>query len=119
VLLSGDRAAGDGIAAAAADADGALSADEVLAVLRLESAIASERRVLRRVAAALAVGLVLAVAAVGGLTYGVVAASKDTASSGGALVDKATGAPLATGVARGGRTCRGSGAALTTRRSRA
>ena len=30
-----------------------------------------------------------------------VAASKDTASSGGALVDKATGAPLATGAARG------------------
>jgi hypothetical protein len=86
---------------AAGDGDGSLSADEVLDVLRSEAALASERRVLRRVAAVLAVGLVLAVAAVGGLTYGVVAASKDTASSGGALVDKATGAPLATGAARG------------------
>jgi hypothetical protein len=89
------------ITAADADGDGSLSVDEVLAVMRSESALASERRVLRRVAAALAVGLVLAVAAVAGLTYGVVAASKDTASSGGALVDKASGAPLATGAARG------------------
>jgi hypothetical protein len=89
------------IAAADADGDGSLSPDEVLDVLRSELALASERRVLRRVAAALAVGLVLAVAAIAGLTYGVVAASKDTASSGGALVDKASGAPLATGVATG------------------
>jgi hypothetical protein len=89
------------IAAADADGDGALSADEVLDVLRSEAALASERRALRRVAGVLAVGLVLAVAAVGGLTYGVVAASKDTASSGGALVDKASGAPLATGAATG------------------
>ncbi len=56
---------------------------------------------LRLVAAALVVGLVLAVAAVAGLTYAVVAASKDTESSGGALVDKASGVPLATGAARG------------------
>ena len=89
------------IAAADTDADGSLSVDEVLDVLRSEAALASERRVLRRVAAVLAAGLVLAIAAVGGLTYGVVAASKDTASSGGALVDKATGAPLATGAATG------------------
>jgi hypothetical protein len=54
--------------------------------------LASEGRVLR---------LVLAVAAVAGLTYAVVAASKDTESSGGALVDKASGVPLATGAARG------------------
>jgi hypothetical protein len=89
------------IAAADADGDGSLSPDEVLGVLRSELALASERRVLRRVAAALAFGLVLAVAAVAGLTFAVVAASKDTASSGGALVDKASGAPLATGAARG------------------
>jgi hypothetical protein len=89
------------IAAADSDGDGSLSPDEVLAVLRSELTLASERRVLRRVAVALAVGLVLAVAAVAGLTVAVVAASKDTASSGGALVDKASGAPLATGAAIG------------------
>ena len=89
------------IAAADADGNGSLSPDEVLDVLRSEVALASERRVLRRVAVVLAVGLVLAIAAIAGLTYGVVAASKDTASSGGALVDKASGAPLATGVATG------------------
>ena len=89
------------IAAADADGNGSLSPNEVIDVLRSEAALASERRVLRRVAAALAVGLVLAVAAIAGLTYGVVAASKDTASSGGALVDKVSGAPLATGAARG------------------
>jgi hypothetical protein len=75
--------------------------EELITVVKSEVALASERRMLRRIAAALAVGLVLAVAAVGGLTYGVVAASKDTASSGGELVDKASGAPLAAGAARG------------------
>jgi hypothetical protein len=89
------------IADADADADGSLSPDEVLDVLRSELPLALERHMLRRAAAALAVGLVLAIAAIAGLTYGVVAASKDTASSGGALVDKASGAPLATGAATG------------------
>jgi hypothetical protein len=89
------------ITAADRDGDGVLSVDEVLAVLRSESALVLERRVLRRVAIVLAVGFVLAIAAIGGLTYGVVAASKDTESSGGALVDKASGAPLATGAATG------------------
>ena len=89
------------IAAADVDGDGSLSVEELVMVMQSEVALASERRVLRRVAVVLAVGLVLAIAAVAGLTYGVVAASKDTASSGGALVDKASGAPLATGAARG------------------
>jgi hypothetical protein len=89
------------IAAADADGNGSLSPDEVLGVLRSELALASERRVLRRVAAVLVAGLVLAVAAVAGLTFAVVALSKDTASSGGELVDKASGVPLATGAARG------------------
>jgi hypothetical protein len=70
--------------------------DEVLAVMRSEIDMARDRRMLRRVAAVLAAGLVLAVAAVAGLTFAVVALSKDTASSGGALVDKVTGAPLRT-----------------------
>jgi hypothetical protein len=70
--------------------------DEVLAVLRSEIDMARDRRMLRRIAAVLVAGLVLAVAAVAGLTFAVVALSKDTASSGGALVDKASGSPLRT-----------------------
>ena len=75
--------------------------DEVLAVMRSEIDMARDRRMLRCVAAVLAAGLILTIAAVAGLTFAVVAPSKDTASSGGALVDKVTGVPLATGAARG------------------
>ncbi len=70
--------------------------DEVLAVMRSEIDMARDRRMLRRLAAVLAAGLILTIAAVAGLTFAVVALSKDTASSGGALVDKVTGSPLAT-----------------------
>ena len=78
------------------DGNGELSVDEVLAVMRSEIDMARDRRMLRRVAAVLVAGLVLSVAAVAGLTFAVVALSKDTASSGGALVDKVTGVPLRT-----------------------
>jgi hypothetical protein len=83
------------------DDNGELSVDEVLAVMRSEIDMARDRRMLRRVAAVLVAGLILTIAAVAGLTFAVVALSKDTASSGGALVDKASGAPLATGAVVG------------------
>ena len=41
--------------------------------------------------------LLITIAATCGLTYAVVALSKDTAVAGGALVSKDTGAPLSTG----------------------
>jgi hypothetical protein len=75
--------------------------EEVVAVMRSEIDMARDQRMLRRVAAVLAAGLVLTIAAVAGLTFAVVALSKDTSSSGGALVDKASGVPLATGAVVG------------------
>jgi hypothetical protein len=74
-----------------------LSLEEVLAVVRSEAAAVSERRLLRRLAAVMGTLLLLTVAATCGLTYAVVALSKDTAVAGGALVSKDSGAPLATG----------------------
>ena len=73
----------------------------MVAVMRSEIDMARDQRMLRRVAAVLAAGLVLTIAAVAGLTFAVVALSKDTSSSGGALVDKASGVPLATGAVVG------------------
>jgi hypothetical protein len=65
--------------------------------VRSEAAAVSERRLLRRLAAVMGTLPLLTVAATCGPTYAVVALSKDTAVSGGALVSKDSGAPLATG----------------------
>jgi hypothetical protein len=79
------------------DGNGVLSVAEVFEVFRKERQMDSERRLFRRITIALAVLLVLLVASLTGIVYGIVFSAKDTGvNSSNALVSKSTGQTLRT-----------------------
>ena len=82
-----------------ADTDGnaVLSVGEVYEMFRKEHQLESENRLFRRIIVALAVVLVLLVASLTGMTYGIVYLAKDTkVSASNALVSTSTGQTLRT-----------------------
>ena len=87
------------IQAADADGNGELSVDEVLEVMKSEERAVADRRLFLRIVVAMGVGLLLLAAATAGMTYGIVALSKDVSDSGNVLVSKSSGEAMATGKA--------------------
>ena len=82
--------------AADADGDGFISASEMMDVMQREITATRDRKMMVRVLAALSVACVLIIAAVVGLTYGVVQMSKDTSVENNVLVGKDGLQPLST-----------------------
>jgi hypothetical protein len=82
----------------ALDKDGSGFVEETEFVAAVEQMVQQRRdsRLLKQILAAVVVLNLLLTAAVVGCVYGLVAAMKDTESTGGALADKASGAPLRT-----------------------
>jgi hypothetical protein len=79
------------------DKNGELSLEEVMQVMQSEQKAVSDRRLFLRIVIALGVALLLLLAAVTGMTYGIVELSKDIKQTNNVLVSKDTGAPLSTG----------------------
>ena len=82
--------------AADANGDGIISASEMMDVMQREITATRDRKMMVRVLAALSVACVLIIAAVVGLTYGVVQMSKDTSVENNVLVGKDGLQPLST-----------------------
>ena len=82
--------------AADVNGDGILSADELINVFESEIKARRDRMLFQRLLIALGAACILIVAAVVGLTYGVVSMSKDTTVDGALFVNKESNVPLAT-----------------------
>lgn len=92
-LVQRAPALADRIAAADVDSDGMLSLDEVVQLLQREQNLAQERRLLRRIAAVMGLGMLLLLFTISGLTAGIIYLSKETS------VDRGSGAMLVKGDA--------------------
>jgi hypothetical protein len=92
-LIQRAPALADRIAVADADSDGMLSLDEVVKLLQREQSLAQERRLMRRIAAVMAVSMLLLLFAVSGLTAGIIFLSKETS------IERGSGAMLVKGDA--------------------
>jgi hypothetical protein len=77
------------------DGNGVITADELIQVIQEEQNAVSSQRLLKKIVIALAVLLVLAVASIAGLTYGIVYLTTKTSVGGeNVIVSKANGSPM-------------------------